>query len=150
LSLLKSRDLGKGFVVIAADSGEFVPELAVLDNFRGPYETETVKASWPGTTTWLLPNFQFPAWVTGVSEQVAARVPAHVQSRELCALFGGSLISTSANPSGYQPARNVLQLRRYFHQPIRRRELYVLPGMLGDAQGPSRIIDAVSGNVVRS
>ena len=134
---LKGRSIRKGLILIGADESDFAPELAAL----GELDAARVRRSWPGPETWLVPNRQFPSWITGGRASVAARVPAHVQARSLCAIFGGAIVSTSANPSGRPPARTELAVRRYFAGGID----HVLHGELAGAAAPSRIRDAVSG-----
>ena len=62
----------------------------------------------------------------------------------LCQAFGGFIVSTSANPAGLEPARSLQDAIRYFDQ-----NLNYLNGDSGLSQQPSRIIDAVSGAIIR-
>ncbi len=62
----------------------------------------------------------------------------------LCQAFGGFIVSTSANPAGMEPARSLQDAIRYFDQ-----NLNYLNGDLGLSQQPSRIIDAVTGAIIR-
>ena len=55
------------------------------------------------------------------------------------------LVSTSCNPAGRQPARNIWQVRRYFGNQLDR----IVPGALGGNRKPSRIIDIVTGKQFR-
>jgi len=138
---LKGRSVKKGLVVIGADAAEFAEELSVLNEV----DEARVRKSWPGANTWLVPNITFPDWISGGRDSVAVRVPAHRQARDLCATFGGPLVSTSANPSGRPPARSELKVRRYFAKRID----FVLHGALGDRNAPSEIRDAISGARLR-
>ena len=61
-----------------------------------------------------------------------------------CQAFGGFIVSTSANPAGLEPARSLQDAMRYFGQ-----DLNYLNGDLGLSQKPSRIIDAVTGEIIR-
>jgi L-threonylcarbamoyladenylate synthase len=138
---LKSRSVAKGLIVIGGDPSIFVSELAAVDE-RTAAE---VLRSWPGPETWLLPNRSFPFWITGGRPDVAVRVPGHLQSHQLCARFGGALVSTSANLGGRLSARDELRVRRYFGTGVD----YVLPGRVGGAKSPSRIRHAISGATIR-
>jgi len=138
---LKRRSVSKGLIVIGADAAVFAAELARVDDVTAT----RVARSWPGPETWLLPNHSFPTWITGGREEVAVRVPGHQQSRQLCADFGGPLVSTSANLSGRPEARNELTVRRYFGAYVD----YVLPGQVAGASAPSRIRHAMSGRRLR-
>jgi len=111
---LKGRSVEKGLIVIGDSAAVFAAELAALDDVTA----SRVSRSWPGAETWLLPNRTFPPWITGGRTDVAVRVPGHLQSRQLCARFGGALVSTSANRSNQEPARDELTVRRYFGKGV--------------------------------
>ncbi len=96
---IKQRDRAQGLIVIADDAAAFAQELSKI----AAAEVARIKATWPGSVTWILPNVRFAAWVTGEHPTVACRVPGHAQARALCAAFGAPLVSTSANVAG-QPA----------------------------------------------
>ena len=55
------------------------------------------------------------------------------------------LVSTSANPSGKEPAKNLREARDYFRGKID----YLLQGPLGGYDKPSEIKDLVSGETIR-
>jgi len=63
----------------------------------------------------------------------------------LCAQTG-SLVSSSANPTGRPPARSRLRLEQYFHGALDG----VLPGKLGGRHNPSEIRDLESGELIRA
>jgi len=148
---LKGRAAAKGLIVIGHDLAAFEPELAALP----AAERAAVADSWPGAVTWILPNRQFPAWITGDRMTVAARVPGHPQARALVEAHGAPLVSTSANPSGFAPPRNRFQARARFETlrrgaRLHRRHVgfYFLPGETAGRRGPSEI-RTVSGAVLR-
>ena len=138
---LKQRPVAKGLILIGATPAMFERELASVNAAT----RARVVDSWPGPETWLLPNCEFPVWITGGSDAVAVRVPGHAQARRLCTRFDAPLVSTSANASGRAPARTALTVRRYFGNRVD----YVLPGRVGDRTNPSRIRDAMSGRQLR-
>ena len=138
---LKRRSVEKGLIVIGDNADQFAAELAQVDDVTAT----RVARSWPGAETWLLPNRSYPTWITGGRTEVAVRVPGHLQSRQLCARYGGALVSTSANRSGQQPARDELTVRRHFGADVD----YVLPGLVSGAAAPSRIRHAMSGRRLR-
>ncbi len=140
LLLLKGRSHAKGLIVIGAEAEIFADDVSTLD----PAAQDRIANSWPGPVTWIVPTDRFPAWVTGRHDTVGIRVPGHPQARALSRLFGGPLVSTSANLSGRPPARRRLQATQFLHAPAgrrlrSRRRIYLLPGeTLGNA-GPSEI-----------
>ncbi len=117
---VKQRELDKGLVLIGADEDAFAPELAQLP----AADREQILATWPGAVTWVLPNRRFALWITGEHTTVAVRVPGHPQARGMAQAFGGPLVSTSANRSGFPPPTQALQARRHMAHLVD----YVLPG----------------------
>ena len=142
LLALKRRPSTMGLILIS-DSIE-----TALGYINQPSD-ELVKKlhrSWPGPTTWIVPATGLNELVTGGRDTVALRVSAHPVCRQLCAAFGDVVVSTSANVSGKKPATNLLQLRRQFPAGID----HILGGALGDASCPTKIIDSLSDQVLRS
>ena len=135
LLAVKSRDPGKGLIVIGADATCFEEELAGLSD----PDRRAVESSWPGAVSWLVPNARFPWWISGSrrrgASRVAIRVPGHAQSRAICTAFGGPLVSTSANPSGRPSTANELHVRRWFQSRVD----YVVPGRTTARNRPSEL-----------
>lgn len=140
---LKNRPVVKALILIAADLDQ------INDWVRMPGDATVaarLQTSWPGPTTWVLPVAPgVPAWLRGDRETLAVRVTAHPVASALCRLFGGPIVSTSANRSGLRPARTRVRL---FHQ-FGAARLPVVPGALGGAERPTPIFDAVSGRQLR-
>ena len=141
---LKQRTVEKGLIVVAAS-------IEQVDALLRPLSSEQlalVKSTWPGPTTWLLPDPDqcFPIWIHGRFSSVAVRVSAHPVVRQLCGAFGGPLVSTSANPAMMPPARSRLRVLQWFGRHVD----FVLPGRLGGNIKPSTIRDLQSGKMVRS
>ncbi len=128
---IKRRAVGKGLLLIGGDSRDFAPEMAMLS----PAQQEQLLTSWPGGNSWLLPNRQFPAWVSGDHSTVGVRVPGHAQARALCVEFGGPLVSSSANLSGRPAPRHRWHALRDMGQLVD----HVLPGEVSGAAAPSQI-----------
>jgi len=96
--------------------------------------------------TWLLPaDEQIPVWIRGQHPKVAVRVTNHPLCVALCNAFNSFIVSTSANPAGLEPARTLQEASQYFGS-----ELNYLNGDLGLSQQPSRIIDAITGEIIRA
>jgi L-threonylcarbamoyladenylate synthase len=139
---LKQRPMHKGLIMIAADMQQIAPFIAHLDDIQ----RQKLKNSWPGPITWLIPNPGLvPYWVTGDFPSFALRVTDHPVAAGLCRAFGRPIISTSANPQGRPPARDKLNLRRYFHNSLD----WIAPGEVGQRQQPSEIRDLLTGQLVR-
>ena len=138
---IKGRASGKGLIVIGAGTEAFAAELEALDDATA----ERIRASWPGAVSWVVPSERFPDWITGGRGTVALRVPDHAQSRTLAGAFGGPIVSTSANRSGAPPCLTAENVRDTLGDDID----YLLPGAIGDRVGPSRIVDATTGETLR-
>ncbi|MCY3813138.1 MAG: Sua5/YciO/YrdC/YwlC family protein [Gammaproteobacteria bacterium] len=138
---VKGRPAAKGLIVIAASADAFAAELGALDEATA----ERIRASWPGPVTWVVRSERFPNWITGGRGTVAVRVPDHAQSRALSSAFGGPIVSTSANRSGAPPCLTAESVREALGDEID----YLLSGAIGDRSGPSRIIDAATGETLR-
>lgn len=144
LLALKRRPASKGLILIAADLSQLVP-FVDLDTLPAARLAE-VQGSWPGPHTWLLPTRAgIPSWLTGVHSSIAVRVTAHPLAAALCTLWGGALVSTSANRAGQRPARTALQVR----QRLPRGVDLILHGPCGGAARPTSIRDAVTGVAIR-
>jgi L-threonylcarbamoyladenylate synthase len=87
-----------------------------------------------------------PEWVAGAHAGIALRVTAHAPAAALCRAFGAPLVSTSANPHGDAPARDVATLARYFGDRLDG----ALDAALGDQERPTTIRDALSGAIIRA
>jgi L-threonylcarbamoyladenylate synthase len=141
LLALKSRPVGKGLILIAADFDQLRPYVTEVD----AASMAAVHASWPGPHTWLLPaRPATPPWLTGDHPTLAVRVTGHPVAAALCRL-AGPLVSTSANPAGRRPARDALTVRRYFGDALDA----VVCGPVDRTRGPSAIRDASTGRLLR-
>lgn len=144
---LKQRPIEKGVILLASDIEQVETLLAPLESSR----QQEIIASWHNRQanerglTWLLPNQNIiPQWITGQHPRVAVRVTNHPLCQQLCRAFGRFIVSTSANPAGLDPAHNQTQAEQYFGA-----SLNYLAGELGQSPLPSRIIDAVTGEIIR-
>lgn len=139
---MKQRDWRKGVILVAANMEQFEMYLHGMDEKT----LQTLRASWPGPNTWLVPNNgAAPDWITGGRDTLALRVTAHPVVTALCKRFGGALVSTSANPAGKSPARSLLDVRRHFGNQLDA----IVPGALGGLKNPTQIRDVISGEICR-
>ncbi|EOR03311.1 MULTISPECIES: L-threonylcarbamoyladenylate synthase [Acinetobacter] len=145
---LKHRPVEKGVILLAGHLDQVEHLLQGLSaNLR-----QQVIASWSNrleterATTWLLPADQsIPTWIKGQHPLVAVRVTTHPLCMQLCQQFGGFIVSTSANPAGLTPAQSLEEAQHYFST-----SLHYLEGDLGLSREPSRILNALTGEVVRA
>lgn len=147
LLTLKARAADKGLIVIGSAAADFEAELDALE----PGQRRCVEATWPGAVSWVLPNRDFPPWITGFRKTVVVRVPGHPQARALCRAFGGPLVSTSANRSGRPATGRRLKIRAWLTSASAEADcpLYLLPGETLGRRAPSEI-RTVAGRTLRS
>lgn len=145
LLALKQRADHKGLILVTANRQQVQmlwPELS--SEHLASLERSTLSKP----ITWLLPDegeSNIPAWIKGRHAFVAVRISAHTVVQQLCLAFGGAIVSTSANVSGFHPARSALQVRQQFQTGLD----FVLTGALGGAEKPSQIRDIRDGTIVR-
>jgi len=140
---LKQRPVYKGLILVASQWSHFQP---LVENLNDE-QIERLNLSWPGPTTWLLPDPQgwIPPWIKGDHQSVALRVSAHPIVRSLCDQFGGPIVSTSANLAGHQPAQSRIHIQQTFGGQLD----YILNGQLGQNRQPSQVKDLMSGRIIR-
>lgn len=142
---LKERPIEKGVILLASSIEQVEPLLDSLNSKRRDEIIQSWQSVSERATTWLLPvTSDIPRWIIGQHTQVAVRVTQHTLCKALCNEFGHFIVSTSANPAGLSPATNLEKAKQYFGN----RTEY-LDGKLGTCQEPSRIIDAITGQVIR-
>ncbi len=142
LLALKKRAVDKGLILIAASLEQLQPYLLPIEESRMVQVVNT----WPGAMTWLFPaRDNVPEWIRGQHNTVAVRVTDHPLASALCYLFGGPIVSTSANLEGQPPAKNAKEVAAIFSQ----QSVSILDGDVGGLSKPTKICDAITGQVVR-
>jgi len=140
--LLKRRSMQKGLILVAADITQLDPYV----DYPSTVIKDRVQQSWPGPTTWILPAAEaVPPWITGSHASVAVRVSDHPLVQYLCKMVG-VLVSTSANPSHYPPAKTAFRVLNYFGGSLD----YILHGQVGTQVQPTVIKDALTDAVLRA
>lgn len=144
---LKKRTIEKGVILLASKIAHVEHLLFNLDKATQQHivSTWSEQDANSKTTTWLLPtDSTIPKWITGEHKSVAVRVTNHSLCQALCQAFGGFIVSTSANPAGARPAKCLYSAQQYFKDQVT-----YLDGELGLSPEPSRIIDAITGLIIR-
>ena len=150
---LKQRPVSKGLILIASEIEQILPFIQDIDESHW----QDVRNSWPGPVTWVFPaNPELSELLTGKYESIAIRVTSHPIVRKICNLFGGPIVSTSANCSGQEPARTVAEVRQQF-QPnndvIGNDEMgidVIVDGEVDLGARPSEIRDVITGKILRA
>jgi len=136
--LIKGRDRAKGLILMAHDLAALAPYCAELT--ANMMATLTEARAHP--TTFIVPAAPCaPEVLTGGRTTIAVRITTHPLSRALCETLRHPIVSTSANLGGEAPARDATTVRDTLGEHLD----LILDGPLGDANGPSAIIDILSG-----
>lgn len=107
---LKKR-INKPGTLIAADIQQ-LRELGIDSNIL-----DQAKNYWPGPVSIILPFSNKNYTLTNGKEDIAARIPANEQIKEILATVG-PLLTTSANPPHLKPATNLKQAKLYFNDKV--------------------------------
>jgi L-threonylcarbamoyladenylate synthase len=138
---IKQRPIEKGLILIASSLGQLAPYL-VLDQGL----IDRISHTWPGPITWVIPvQAWVPRWLTGEHQSLAVRVTNHPIARDLCAQFGGPLVSTSANPT----TRPAIKESRKLLNTFAGSNIFVVHGQVGGLGQETAIYDALSGKRLR-
>lgn len=141
LLALKHRPVQKGLILIAANLEQLEPYIEL-----NPVVYERFQQSGDNPVTWVVPAKAWvPFWLTGDHASLAVRITRHPIARQLCEVFGGPLVSTSANPAGKPSVKDLKKLRKYFPRPA----FYIIPGALGGLTKETTIINAETGERLR-
>ncbi|ALO44714.1 L-threonylcarbamoyladenylate synthase [Pseudohongiella spirulinae] len=146
---IKQRPVEKGMILVAASTDQ----LDFLLKMLSTSEQQQLARAWQhqaesGPVTFLVPDLasQVPLWIKGQHPAVAVRVSSHPLVKALCERVGGPVVSTSANLAGRPAVRTRVQLEKQLGHKLD----FILPGSLGGAAKPSKIIDLASGRVMRA
>ncbi len=119
---------------------DYVYKLAYVSGLAEKF----IEYFWPGELTILLKaKYDIPA-ILG-SKVIGIRYPAPRELRELINYFGGLLIGTSANISGYPPATTYLDAYNYFGDQV---DYYIIDDEMPRGK-PSTVLYLSGGDVVK-
>lgn len=142
LVTLKQRAIEQGLILIAHDW----PWVQALTLPIPPAQMHLVQSSWPGPVTWVFPaSAQAPSWIRGQHPSIALRITAHTEAKQLCHIWGGPLVSTSANRHGCPALTTAQAVIATFGDAVD----YVLAGTVGQLNKPTDIRDALTGCMLR-
>lgn len=137
---IKSRDINKGVILIAATITQLSPYVTIAETLK-PQLLEL----WPGFITCVLPkSADCPSYLSGRFDTIAARVSAYSVICDLCYRVGSALISTSANRSGESPVRSLAEAKQTFNNNVD----YYVDAKLGGEQKSSKIIQFVDNQMI--
>ena len=135
---LKSRTVDKGLILLGTSAAQF--------DALAPGLVAGIPEPGDDPVTYLVAHGEnIPDWIHGGQPRVAVRLTRHPVVANICAAVNAPVVSTSANPAGAPPALTESEVRAYFADRLDA----IVPGALGGASGPSRIVDLATGELVR-
>lgn len=138
---IKQRPAHKGLILIASNFAQLQPYIK-----PSPDMLQRIMPSWPGPITWVIPAQTWvPSYLRGSHHSLAVRISAHPLVQQLCANYGGAIVSSSANISAQAPALTALAVRKNFSM----RNIFILQSATGQDRQPTAIYDAQNGNCLR-
>jgi len=140
INAIKQRPLDKQFILLASDIEQVRPLLQLDDDQEKTIEQNTEPTSWV-----VKANQKTPAWLVDENNTITIRISKHANIERLCSILGHAIISTSANVSGKRPARNTLDLHKYFHHYVDK----ILASDQIQMTRPSKIIRLCDNEIIR-
>ncbi|CAL4323564.1 Threonylcarbamoyl-AMP synthase [Buchnera aphidicola (Chaitophorus sp. 3695)] len=141
LLFIKNRNINKGFILISYHYNQLIPYIIEKKILKKKHLLLNKKKFF----TYLVPaHSKVPIWLTGNSKLIAVRITQHKLIKNLCLYFNKPIISTSANISGEKPCKNIKQVKKIFGK-----NFPILNGFLGNKKKPSKIINLLTGEIVR-
>lgn len=142
---LKSRPADKGLILLAGNYSQLLP---YIDDDQIPQDKRfAVLSRWPdGITQLVAKNINTSALLTGRFDKIAVRVTSQPDVVALCLATNKPIVSTSANLSGKSPAKTWQEIPNDLADQID----FIIKGKTLGFEKPSTIIDALSGEVIRS
>ena len=140
INVIKQRPLNKQFILLAASLDQ-VRSLLSLDEAQAKKITLITEP-----TSWVIDaSEKAPSWLTSAERTLTIRISKNNDVQRLCNALGHAIISTSANISGATPAKNALELHRFFHQKVDK----ILIANKPPTGKPSRIIRLRDNHIFR-
>jgi len=133
LNELKGRE-GKPILLLVAATADVDRFVA----YRSALFDRVAAEFWPGPLTLVAKaRAELPELLTAGTGTIGVRLPVDATVRELVRLCGGALTATSANLSGFPPARTATEVATQFPTGI---DLIIDSGEV-DATEPSTVLD---------
>ena len=142
LLAIKQRPVEKGLILLASQPKQLFEFINL-----SPLTQQALEMICDTPTTWVVPAAKLtPLWLTGGRSTLAVRVSTHPTVQALCQCTGFPLVSTSANRRGESPIQHIYSLRTKIGHQVDA----IVPGNISRYANPSRIVDVLSGQVIRS
>jgi L-threonylcarbamoyladenylate synthase len=140
LNDIKQRPQDKQFIVLAGHIDQVKPLVDIDQEQQHKISQATEPTSWV-----IEAKPSAPSWLISDSGTITIRISKQADVQRLCHILGHAIISTSANPSGKAPARNALELHKYFHHSVDK----ILASNQKLTARPSKVIRLCDNHIIR-
>jgi L-threonylcarbamoyladenylate synthase len=140
INIIKQRPSNKQFILLAGEIDQVRSLIMITQEQEKTISMNTEPTSWVVSA-----SKRAPPWLTDENHMLTIRISQYDQVKRLCHSLGHAIISTSANISGKKPAKNSLQLHKYFHQKVDK----ILISNEEQATKPSKIIRLCDNYIIR-
>lgn len=145
LLAIKKRPVEKGLILLAANYDQLLPYID--DNAITQDKRFSVLSRWPdGITQVISANKKTPEFLTGAFDSIAVRITSQPDVVALCKAVGKPIVSTSANLTGDSPCKTWQEVEQKLGDKVD----YIVKGKTLGFTQPSKIINALTGEVIRS
>ncbi len=135
---LKGRPGGKPVLVVIRDVAELNGLVAEIP----PHARTLMERHWPGPLTIVFrARKKLPALLTGNTGKIGVRLSSSPLTRRLLEILSSPLTSTSANPSGREPARDHTEVLQYFGDGV---DVIIKTAERLKARQPSTVVDVTA------
>ena len=142
---IKNRPTEKGLILLAGNYSQLLP---YIDDSKIPQDKRfSVLSRWPdGITQLVAKNKNLSRLLCGRFSTIAVRITSHPDVVALCKQTNKPIVSTSANLSGCTPAKTWQEVEESLSEHVD----YIIKSKTLGYDQPSKIIDALSGETIRS
>ncbi|MDT8282947.1 MAG: L-threonylcarbamoyladenylate synthase [Gammaproteobacteria bacterium] len=140
LNTIKQRAPGKQFILLCGDLDQLRPLILLNEAQKNTISRNNEPISWVVDA-----RASAPSWLCSDDHTLTIRISRQRDVQRLCQILGHAIISTSANLSGKKPAKNALELHKYFHFSIDK----ILASNKNLNAKPSKIIRLCDNHVIR-
>ncbi|WP_019028812.1 Sua5/YciO/YrdC/YwlC family protein [Colwellia piezophila] len=144
LLALKQRPAEKGLILLAGHYSQLLPYID--DSKIPPGKRLTMLSRWPDGITQLVPKSNnLSPLLSGKFDTIAVRITSQPDVVSLCKQTNKPIVSTSANLSGQEPAKTWQSLDSVLSKQVD----FIIEGSTLGHTSPSKIIDALTANIIR-
>lgn len=145
LLAVKQRPTHKGLILLAANYSQLLPYID--DDLLSELQRQTILSRWPNAITQILPaKKDISPLLCGKFDSIAVRITDHEDVVSLCNQTNKPIVSTSANLAGEAPVKTWQEVEAQLGDKVD----FIIRGKTSGLLKPSKIINGLTGNILRS